>query len=105
MTELVFAVTWAVVATIAAGVAAGLWLGERGRRIDAQMREGVLPTPPRWKARTNAPGDAAPELNEEMREAKERYVDEAVREGFSAKAAAEEFDRLLAGLYTDRGVG
>lgn len=100
-------VPW-MVATLAVGVAAvffGLWMGERGRRIDAQMREGVLPTPPRWKAKVTPPAGTSPNPNEELREAKQRYVDDAVREGYPAKDAAEEFDRLMGELYSDRGVG
>lgn len=92
---------------VAAALACGLWLGERGRRLDAQRREGVLPVGRVRPAIVTEPassigGEAgvSQTMREEMREARDRYIDEAVREGFSPKAAAEDWDAMNTAAQT-----
>lgn len=81
---------------------AALWLGERGRRIDAQRREGVLPVGKPAKAvivKQSSP--VSPRIMEDMTEAKQRYIEQAVAEGFSVKDAASDFDELMGLAETD----
>lgn len=90
---------------ILAALLVGLWLGERGRRIDAQRREAKLPVVKPERAKVIPPADAAPDVQaRELAEARQRYIDEAVAEGYSAKDAAADFDRMMASVSIDRGV-
>lgn len=101
MTAIILA--WAIVATLAAGTLLGLWLGERGRRVDAQIREGKVPVPAKNRA-VVVQESSKPELNDELREARERFMEEARREGFDPEKAGDEFDRMMGQVYSDQGV-
>lgn len=93
-----------------AGLAVGLWIGERGRRIDAQRREGVLPP----SGRTRKPivtsqgsglapeGLTAPASAVDLKAAGDKYIAECVALGFDPKAAEEDWQRLLAKASTDQ---
>lgn len=86
---------------LVAAVMLGLWLGERGRRLDAQRREGVLPVDPPTPARVLQPGVPLPDPGVAMKQAKETFVRETMAEGHSRKDAEKEFDRLYAKAHTD----
>lgn len=98
MTEILFAAGWTLAALFA-----GLYLGERGRRLDAQLREGVLPVG-RTKRATVRERSDAPEPDGALIEARQCYVEAAVREGFNPDEAAADFDRMMAQVNTDRPV-
>lgn len=86
---------------ILAAAAVGLWWGERGRRLDAQRREGVLPVGRPALARVLQPGAPMPNPGEAFREAKERFVQESIAEGHSRKDAEREYDLLMTRAHTD----
>lgn len=92
---------------LVAALALGLYVGERGRRQDAQRREGVLRVDPAVPAvvtptaadRTGVP----PALVEDLRSAREKYVREAESEGWSPDIAGADFDRMVTSLGSDTG--
>lgn len=89
---------------VLAALCLGLWWGERGRRKDAQRREGVIQVDRPKPATVSAPGGTVPEEMQEGVEiaaAREKYIEDAVREGFSPEAAAADFDMMLAQLHSD----
>lgn len=90
----------AVSGWVAAALAVGLWLGERGRRMDAQRREGKIPVGRVKRARVTTPAEqiaaAVPAaVRKETEDARERYIDECVAEGYSREEASEDFDRMM----------
>lgn len=101
---------FAVLGWTLAALSCGLYFGERGRRLDAQRREGVLPPSGRIKkpivtkqGSGLAPeGLTAPSSAEELQAARDRYIAECVSEGFDPKAAEEDWQRLLAKASTDQ---
>lgn len=105
----------AIAGWFVAAVMLGLWLGERGRRLDAQRREGVLTVDPIEPASVRVPGQPAPDAKpgtklsasdmaaasgamEDRSAMKKRYVDDAVREGYDPDAAAADFDTMMTAL-------
>lgn len=84
-----------------AAVVLGLYWGERGRRLDAQRREGVLPVGSPARAKVLQPGAPMPDPGEAFRDAKERFVREAMEEGHSRKDAEREYDLLMTRAHTD----
>lgn len=76
----------------------GLWLGERGRRKDAQRREGVIRVdqPAPAKVKETAGSAATHDQGVAFESAREKYIEGAVAEGYSAKAAAEDWEKLMA---------
>lgn len=96
----------AIAGWFVAAVLVGLWLGERGRRRDAQRREGRIPVDrPAPASVTPSPVDEAGvplALGQDLAEARQAYIDKSVREGFDAKAAAADFDEMMAALSSDR---
>lgn len=84
------------IAWMVAMLALGLYWGERGRRIDAQQREGVIQVRKPKRAKVIPPGGAtAPALAHDMDGARERYVDEAMREGHTRAAAEADWEALI----------
>jgi hypothetical protein len=97
-------ITLALVGWTLAALLLGLWLGERGRRLDAQRREGVIRVDRPEPARVIPPGGAVPERQEvDFQAAREKYIADAVREGFTPHAAAEDWDRLMSKAGVDQG--
>jgi hypothetical protein len=86
---------------ILAAAALGLWWGERGRRLDAQRREGVIPVDAPTPAKVLQPGAPMPDPTVALKEAKERFIAETMAEGHSRKVAEAEYDRLLTRAHTD----
>lgn len=89
---------------VVAALCLGLWWGERGRRLDAQRREGVIQVDRPKPATVSAPGGTVPEEMQEGAEiaaAREKYIEDAVREGYDPDAAAADFDVIMARLYSD----
>lgn len=81
---------------ILAATAIGLWLGERGRRLDAQRREGVLKVdPPRRAVSIPPSSQASGSVMRDTEDAKERFVAECVAEGHSQIAAEREWEILM----------
>lgn len=109
MTGYAFAV-FAVLGWTLAALSCGLYFGERGRRMDAQRREGVLPPSSRAKkpivtseGSGLAPeGLTAPASAVDLQAARQKYIAECVAEGFDPKAAEDDWQRLLAKASTDQ---
>ena len=83
------------------------WWGERGRRLDAQRREGVIRVDPPKRAVVRRPeeGGVVPadvQSGIDIAAARERYIEDAVREGYDPDAAAADFDAIMARLYSDQ---
>lgn len=89
----------------AAALALGLWYGERGRRIDAQIREGKIPLERRGKP-TVTPDHkrSPPETAGELKAGREAYIDEAVQQGFDAADAGKDFDAMMGRAGVDQSV-
>ena len=78
---------------ILAALFAGLWYGERGRRMDAQEREGVIQPRKPAPAEVLPPQDYRP--TPELQEARELFIRETVAEiGCTEEQAGAEYDRL-----------
>lgn len=93
----------AVVGWILAAALAGLWLGERGRRLDAQRREGIIAVDRPAPARSITPAGATPSaMARDMEEEKKKYVDDAVAEGYRPEEAAADWDRMMAQVSIDQ---
>lgn len=87
-----------------AAILFGLWLGERGRRIDAQLREGVVPVGKPKAAivkgeATNATHDQAIVFEE----AKKKHVDECMAQGYTEAEAVEDWEQMMAQVNTTGG--
>lgn len=93
-------------ATIGA-FALGLWFGERGRRKDAQRREGTLMVDKAPRAKVVPPGDFTPEgVEREIGEAPPRWLAECMDEtGCTEEEAREEWRTLLAQSQGERPSG
>lgn len=96
--EVIAAFGWIVAALLF-----GLYWGERARRQDAQLREGKLPVGRTKRAKVLPPSDA-PEPAGDIADARQRYIDQAVAEGFAPEEAAADFDRMWSQISTDRPV-
>lgn len=99
--ELVLIVTGYALASLMLG----MWLGERGRRKDAQRREGVIDVDGPEPAVVRAQGDVVPQdarSGPDLEAAKTKYIEDAVAEGFSPEAASADFDMMMAELYSDQ---
>lgn len=82
----------------------GLWWGERGRRVDAQIREGKLPVPARRKAEVRSeahPGRPGPTPDNALLEARESYILDAMEDGLSRKDAEIDADRVFSKANID----
>jgi hypothetical protein len=87
-------------------VTVGLYLGERGRRIDAQRREGVLPFPDsRPSPVTRSPYEPKNTGDAELADVPPTFLREMLDEGFSTEQAEEEWRTLLARGLGDRAQG
>lgn len=90
---------------VVAALCLGLWWGGRGRRLDAQRREGMIQVDRPKRAVVRQPdGGAVPEevrSGVELAAAREKYIEDAVREGYDPDAAAADFDAIMARLYSD----
>lgn len=99
---------FAVLGWTLAALSCGLFIGERGRRLDAQRREGVLPVgrlkkPVIAKGSGTEPEGLTPAATSaDLKAAREKYIAECVSEGYSPKAAEEDWQRLLAKASTDQ---
>lgn len=87
---------------ILAAAMLGLWLGERGRRLDAQRREGVIDVDPVPRAEVHGPGGRST-VSEAgaLESAREKYIAQCVAEGFNRADAEADFDRMMARAQTD----
>lgn len=93
---------------IGAGTLLGLYLGERGRRKDAQRREGVLRVDPVEPATVMRAGDAPPDgmQRELTAQVPRSFVAETMAEtGCSEEEAEEEWRRLVAKSYGEGAGG
>lgn len=108
-----------------AAVLLGLYLGERGRRQDAQRREGKIRVDPTPRAVVTGAGredddDAAPAQTRtasatdmaiasgtlaDRAAAKARYIDTAVGEGFDKLEAAADFELMYANAMSGHAGG
>lgn len=93
------------VAWIPAAIFLGLWWGERGRRLDAQRREGIIPVDPPAPAKVLQPGPPLPIPAEAIKQARETFIRETMAEGHSRKDAEAEYDRLMVRAHTDEQGG
>lgn len=85
----------------------GLWWGERGRRKDAQRREGVIQVdrPQRAIVRRSDEGGVVPadvQSGIDIAAARQRYIEDAVREGYDPEDAARDFDQIMTRIYSDQ---
>lgn len=87
-----------------AAIMVGLYLGERGRRIDAQRREGKIPVGRTKKAKVMAEAsDMTPaSVKQDMDEARRVYIRDSVAEGFSEKEAERDWHEMMASASTDQ---
>lgn len=87
---------------LAAGLA-GLYVGERGRRRDAQRREGVIEVDPVKPATVREPDSmVSASVVIATEEARDRYVDDAMREGFTRSQAEADWEEMMRDAQTDR---
>lgn len=82
----------------------GLWLGERGRRIDAQKREERIPViepkAPR-PVQTRTEQVATPALPA-LEEGRQEYIETMIREGYSPDEAAADWDAMMEAQQGDQ---
>jgi hypothetical protein len=90
---------------ILAAATIGLYMGERGRRQDAQRREGVLRVDPPTPSRSSMAAVAEPAAPNPLQKARQQHIDECVRAGFAEADAIEDWDRLVQALQTDGVTG
>lgn len=89
-----------------AALMAGLWWGERGRRRDAQRREGVIEVDPVEPAEVRPPGGLMPGDVERELEASEAWIEECMTEtGCSRQEAIDEWHRCLNQAHTEQPTG
>lgn len=93
--------------TATAAVFLGLWLGERGRRMDAQRREGVIRVDAPEPAEVIPPGGGHGEGTlRELAEAPDKWILETMAEtGCSEEEAQEEWSRLVGRSFGEQGSG
>lgn len=103
MSELVLGAV-AFVGWITAGLALGLWFGERGRRMDAQlMRQGRPVGPPPKPAKVVPPGGGVGSSEAEIAEPPERFIHDFMADaGCSREDAEAEWMRLLVASQGDK---
>lgn len=92
---------------VLAALCLGLWWGERGRRKDAQRREGVIQVdrPKRAIVRRSDEGGVVPadvQSGIDIAAARQRYIEDAVREGYDPEDAARDFDQIMTRIYSDQ---
>ena len=89
------------------GVALGLWVGELGRRRDAQRREGVIKVDGVERATVTPPGGGPPDgTMRELGEAPSTWIAETIADtGCTEEEAKAEWTRLLAMSMGDGGAG
>lgn len=86
-----------------AALVLGLYLGERGRRLDAQRREGKIPVGKVKRAKVQTAADMTPaSVKLDMDEARRIYVRDAMAEGFSEKDAERDWEEMMALSATDQ---
>lgn len=108
MTTLLVMLGIAAAAGLGAGAFfGGLYLGERGRRLDAQRREGVIQVdrPKRAIVRRSDEGGVVPadvQSGIDIAAARQRYIEDAVREGYDPEDAARDFDQIMTRIYSDQ---
>lgn len=84
----------------------GLYVGERGRRKDAQRREGVLHVDEPERAEVITPGGMTPAPTEsELGEAPDRFIRETMEETGCSEAEARMEWRILLGRTQGDGGG
>lgn len=94
--------------SLSVGLAAlfiGLWIGERGRRKDAQRRSENLPVVPPRKAQVIQEGESTvPQSTEAELEPPESFIRDTMRETkCTREEAEEEWQRLLRKVHSDQG--
>lgn len=87
----------------ACGIMFGLWLGERGRRKDAQRREGVIRVDQPAPATVKQPGPPVPGgARAELSGPPDRFVRDTMRQtGCSREEAELEWRTLLSKAYSE----
>jgi hypothetical protein len=89
-----------------AAVFVGLYVGERGRRRDAQRREGVLPVDPVKRATVRLPESSVPAtVSTATADAKARYIADAVAEGYSEAEAEADWTEMMHTANSDLPLG
>lgn len=79
-----------------AALFAGLYVGERGRRQDAQRREGVLSVGRVQRAVVRLPDSSVPAtVTAGVADGKERYVEEAMAEGWTRADAEADWEEMM----------
>lgn len=91
---------------VLAALCAGLAWGERQRRLDAFQRLDIphrRTTAARTTAQPVAPFPTAPpHVREALSDAKKQYIETAVAEGYSPKAAEADWEEMMALSATDQ---
>jgi len=85
----------------------GLWVGERGRRMDAQRREGAIRVDAIEPAIVMQQGDGPPDgMQRELSDPPSSFIQETMAEtGCSEAEAAAEWRRLVTRGYGEGGGG
>lgn len=85
------------------GLTLGLWMGERGRRIDAQLREVGRPVVPPAPAKVLARRDdivGSDDTALALQAAREKMIADCMKEtGCTRETAELDVDRMMAQLY------
>lgn len=88
------------------GLCLGLWIGERGRRKDAQRREGAIQVDEPERATVIPPGPPTPgSAKRELAEPPPSFVSEMRAEGFTDEEIREEWGTMLTKAYSDNVAG
>lgn len=86
----------------AAALALGLYLGERGRRMDAQRREGRVPVGRVKRAKVTEaaalvpPASVPAAVATDLSDAKESYIEACMRDGHTREEAEADWTEMLA---------
>lgn len=82
-------VGFVVLALFFAGIVLGLYFGERGRRKDAQRREGVIKVDEAPPAGVRLPDSDVPAPSPELEEGREKFVRDTMAEVACTREEAE----------------